>query len=401
MQFAYKAADRNGKTISGREECDSREQLIAKLKAEGKYPLEVKEETTVALKVGNKRLSKQDLLNFTQQLAGLLSAGIPLEKALSIISRLAAGPEMSRVTTELRRWLQEGMGFTAALERFPEHFPALYINMVRAGEAGGILPQVLKRLAQYIDEEIALKRFIIGSLIYPSIIILASVFAVLVYVGIVIPQFQSIFADAGSDLPWITRVVMFIGGGIRDYWWAILIALGLALVWFFQKKATPRGRLEFDRIKLKLPLIGPIMQKIATSRLALALSLLNGSGVPILNCINITSAIVGNEVMAQALREVEKEVKKGNTLAGSMELQKVFPVLAVEMIGVGEESGNLGSMLEQVAKTYEHETKHAVNIFLTVFEPLLILIMVAVIAVLAVAILLPVIEMNSKLNPMG
>jgi type II secretory pathway component PulF len=249
-----------------------------------------------------------------------------------------------------------------------------------------------------LEEEIKLRRFITSSLFYPAIVMVVSFGAILFYVGVVIPKFQSIFQDMGAELPFITRMVMLVGTIVTNFWWVFIAAAVLVGVWLAKELSTPEGRLRIDRIKLKIPGFGPIIQKIATSRMALALSLLSGSGVPILNSLNIASQIVGNEVLAHALREVERKVKQGNTVAHSMAAEAAFPVLAVEMIGVGEESGNLGKMLEQVAKTYEGEVQHSMSLFLAVLEPMLIIGMVGVIGILAVAILLPIFNMNSAIG---
>ncbi|MGE5581340.1 MAG: type II secretion system F family protein [Bacillota bacterium] len=352
----------------------------------------------MAFKFNRYRFSPQERLNFTQQLASLLGAGIPLEKALAILGKLKFSPQMGDVINQLRRMLQEGLSFTMALERFPSHFPPLFISMVRAGEAGGILPQVLQKLAQYLEEELNLRRFIISSLFYPVILMIASIVAIIFYVVNVIPQFKSIFADMGAQLPLITRLVMICGQGLLTFWPLALITVLFAIGWFVKESATAEGRIRLDRLKLRLPLAGPVLRKIAISRLTLALSLLYESGVSFLSSLSIAGEIMGNRFLAKALAEVESEVRQGNTLAGSLAAKHVFPVLAVEMIGVGEESGNLGPMLQQVSRTYDGEVKHSLSVFVSVFEPLMILVMVGVIAILAVAVLLPVTNISNQIQ---
>jgi type II secretory pathway component PulF len=400
VQYSYLAADRRGNIESSKEEADSREQLLARLKAQGKYALEIKEETVLKLDIVIRKLSPQERLNFTRQLANLLTAGVSLEQALGILARLALAPETAKVVGELRRSLQEGLSFTAALERFPQYFPGLYVSMVRAGEAGGVLPPVLNRLSQYLQDEIELKRFIVSSLLYPFIVLGASIGAIFFFVGVVIPKFQSIFADVGSELPLVTRLVMLFGDSLWRFWW-VLAGLAVAgIIWVLHEKTTPQGRLRIDRFKLSLPLLGPLLLQIAVARMALSLSLLSGSGVPILAGLNISGRVVGNAVLQEALEQVEDKVRQGKSLAKSMTALKVFPALAVEMIGVGEGSGSLVEMLDQVAQTYDREVKHSVSMFLAVFEPLLILLMVGIIAILATAILLPILNMNSQINVM-
>lgn len=400
MQFSYKVADAQGKIEIGRCDAESREQLIQKLKSQGKFPLEVKVETKLAgsVPLKGKGITRQQRLILTQQLAGLLGAGISIERALTILSRLAGDDKVTSLVQELRRLLQEGHSFTSALEQYPQHFPALFISMVRAGEAGGILPEVLKRLASFQEEEIALQRFVVSSLTYPAMIAVACVCSLIYFVGDVIPKFQDILEGMGSELPFITKLVMTAGNGFKSYWWVLAALVGLLVFWLLSQMATPEGRLRIDSAKLKFPLIGDILQKVAVSKMALALSLLTGSGVPLLAGLNITSEIMGNAVLARALREVEREVKTGNSLVNSMHAQKVFPVMAVEMIGVGEESGNINGMLEQVAKTYDNDVKNSIGVFMSTFEPMLILTMVGVIAILALAVLLPLVNLNSQIN---
>jgi type II secretory pathway component PulF len=400
LQFNYRCANSQGKIELGREEAESKEQLISRLKAQGKFPLEIKEyKELLSFKLNRSRFSSQERLTFTQQLAGLLDAGIPLERALGILTKLKFSPNIGDTVIQLRRSLQEGLSFTAALERFPAFFPDIYINMVRAGEAGGILPQVLKRLAQYLEEEINLRRFITGSLFYPAILVISCLSAILFYVAVVVPQFQSIFQD--MELPLITKMVIFFGQSISNYWWVLVILIGCVVGWWMKEVSTIEGRLRVDTFKLKIPLLGSILQKIAVSKMAFALSLLSGSGVSLLTSLGIAGKIMGNECLSQALKKVEQEVKQGNTVSNSMAAQGVFPVLAVEMIGVGEESGNLGVMLDQVATAYDGDLKHSLSLFMTAFEPILIFVMVGVIGLIAAAILLPVMNMNSQMNSIG
>ncbi|HPO96436.1 MAG TPA: type II secretion system F family protein [Bacillota bacterium] len=398
MQFTYKTTDYNGKIEYGQAEADSREQLIAILKSRGKIPLEIKSETKMHSSVRISRFSKKERLNFTQQLAGLLNAGISLEKALGILNRIILRGELANIIQQLQRLLQEGHSFTAALEKHPRHFPALYINMVRAGEAGGILPQVLDRLAKYQEEELNLRNFIISSLIYPVILGFASLGLLLLYMIVVVPKFEPIFAEMDTGIPLITKIVMLVGNCLNRYWIVLIVILISLIVTYFRLNSTQAGKQRIDQFKLQLPLLGGIFQKIAISRMSLALSMLAGSGVSLLQALAIAGTVSDNLVINNALQAVIGDVKQGNTLVNSMVNQKVFPTLAIEMIGIGEESGNLEEMLNQVANAYENEVKNGLKIFLAIFEPLLILLMVSVIAILAIAILLPVFSLNSQIN---
>lgn len=401
MEYRYRTADALGRIETGTAQAESKEQLIQKLRAEGRYLLEIREQTAADARLKFRRIRVQERLNFTQQLAGLLNAGITLERALAILNELEFGREWDNVLRQLRRSLEAGLSFTAALEKFPEYFPPLFINMVRAGEAGGILPGVLERLARYQEDELHLRRFISSSLVYPAFVLAASILALVFFVIVVIPSFQQIFESMDAELPFLTRMVLVCGRLLMKFWWVLLLGAAGAAAWLFKFIATPEGRLRFDRFKLRLPLLGVVLQKIATARMTLALSQLVTSGVPLLDSIEIASRVMENEYLGRALREVGTKVRQGNTLAGSLAGQGVFPVLAVKMIGVGEESGNLGPMLERVSRTYDGEVRHSMGIFLSVFEPLLIVLLVGVIAVLAVSILMPILNINSRISSTG
>jgi general secretion pathway protein F len=399
--YLYKAANADGVIETGRSEAGSGEQLIAALKARGLFPLEIKEESVSAVNIIKRRFSRKERLAFTRQLAGLLNAGVGLEKALSIMNRLSFSREMSGIIGEICRLLQEGHSFTAALEKYPRHFPAFYISMVKAGETGGILPKVLNRLIRYQEDELNLRNFIISSLVYPIILVMVSLAVVLIYVVLVIPNFEPIFAEMDTELPILTKLIMLFGNGLRYYWWLFGgLLLGLYLG-FVKLVSAPGGRLKFDGFKLRAPLLGEVLTKIAIARISLSLSMLCGSGVPLLTALSIAGDISGNLELGKAFQEVIGEVRQGSTLIAAMAHKKVFPVLAVEMIGVGEQSGNLEEMLDQVATTYETEVKQTVNLFMAVFEPLLILLMVGVIAVLAIAIIVPIFNLNSQIDPLG
>jgi general secretion pathway protein F len=398
VQFSYKAADAVGKVEFGCEEADSSEQLLALLKSRGKYPLEVKSESQLVTKIKRQHFSIKERLLFTRQLSGLLNAGLSLERSLAILSRLSFSRELGEVISQLHRLLQEGHAFTTALGKYPDYFPPLYINLVRAGESGGMLPRILTRLVGYEEEQLGLRNFIISSLVYPIILVGATLLVLLFYVGVVIPKFQTIFAEMDSGLPLITQIVMAVGLGFKNFWWLIPLGLAVLFVTFSRMTASVEGGLRCDRLKLRLPLLGEIFQKIAIARMSMSLSMLCGSGVPLLSGLGMAAEVSGNRAIGAALQRVVEEVKQGSTLIGSMSGQKIFPVLALEMIGAGEESGNLGEMLGQVAKSYETDVKQSLALFFALVEPLIILVMVGVIAVLAIAILLPIVNINSQMG---
>lgn len=399
MNFTYKAANLGGNIETGREEAESGEQLMALLKSRGLVPLEVKAESNSPARFWRKRFAAKERLAFTQQLSGLLNAGISLEKALTILSRITNGRELTNIINQLRKLIREGHSFTEALERFPRHFSPFYISMARSGETGGVLPEVLKRLAQYQEEEINLRNFIVSSLVYPVILGICSMGVLLMYVIIVLPKFQPIFQELGTDLPLVTRIIMILGNGIRYFWWTPIVVFIIGGIKLRGILATPAGRLAFDSFKIRIPFFGVILQKVAMTRLAFSLSMLTNSGVPLLSALGISGEVSGNQAFAAALREVVGDLKHGSSLIASMSKKPIIPPMAVEMIGVGEESGNLGEMLDQVAKNFDSEVKQSLHLFLAVFEPVLILMMVGFIAMLAIGILMPLFNLNSQIDP--
>lgn len=404
MQFQYQVADSKGAIERGSVEADSKEQLITKLKSQGKYPLEIKEIatfTSLSLKIkisSTDKLSDNERLSFTQQIAGLLSARIPLERALATLTRLKFGSKMDEIVGQLRRLLQEGHSFSSALEKFSDYFPPIYISMVKIGEAGGVLPEVMSRLAQSQEEEINFKRYLVSSLFYPMIVMTLSMCSIVFFVAVVIPQFQSVFTDMDLELPLITKLVMFFGQLMINFWFVPVIAIAGFVFWWIRESATPKGKYRVDQLKLKIPMMGKLFEKIATQKMAQSLSLLIGSGVSLLESLVIASDIIGNEVFGSALRETERRVRQGNTLANSLASFSVFPLMAMEMIAVGEEGGNLEYMLEQVNRIYSNEVKHDLGMLLAIAEPLITVLLVMVIAVLAIAIMLPVLSMNSQIG---
>lgn len=402
MQFQYQVADSKGAIERGSAEADSKEQLIAKLKSQGKYPLEIKESqslSSLSIKISRSdKLSDNERLSFTQQISGLLSARIPLERALATLSRLKFGAKMDEVVVQLRRLLQEGHSFSSALEKFPNYFPPLYISMVKVGEAGGVLPEVMNRLAQNQEEQMNFKRYLISSLFYPMVVMALSLCSIVFFVAVVIPQFQTVFSDMDMELPLITKLVMIFGNMMINFWFIPVIAIAGFVFWWIRESATPKGKYRVDQLKLKIPVLGKLFEKMATQKMAQSLNLLIGSGVPLLESLIISSEIIGNEVFGSALRETERRVRQGNTLANSLASFSVFPLMAMEMIAVGEEGGNLEFMLEQVNRIYNDEVKHDLGMFIAVAEPLITVLLVVVIAILAIAVMLPVLSMNSQIG---
>lgn len=392
MEFSYRAVQPNGAITSGRRTARSKDQLLAALKAEGMLPLEVREKAIEALPLLS-RVSAQELLGFTQQLAGLLQAGIRLNRALEIITDLAQN-RLRMTIGQIRQDLNEGVAFSMALEKHPKVFNGAYIAMVRAGESAGLLPDVLSRIAASMEQEQEFKSQVLTSLMYPFLVTFVSLVAVVFMLTYLVPKFQVVFRQLGQDLPAITSFVVGISGFLQKYWW-VLLAMLLSVAGLIARMLhTAQGKEYLDRLLLEVPLVGKIVIQVELERFTRVLSMLLHSGVPLLNCLLILSSVMGNGYLRKALDEAANSVKTGNGLARCLGAQSAFPSMLVAMIGVGEEGGNLEEMMEQVAKVYARETRQSIQRILSMLGPVMTLALAGLIFLIALAILLPIFKLN-------
>jgi len=338
-----------------------------------------------------------DLLAFTQQLATMLAAGLQLDRALGLACELYGATPFGQVLADVRRRLQEGASFSAALAAHPRVFGRLYVNMVRAGEAGGALPIVLRRLAQTIEEERDLRGYLLSALLYPAVVACASLLAVVVLLGWVVPRFAQIFARLGQELPAVTRWTLALGRFFAAYgvWAAGGIVALAGLGWAFLR--TSAGNEARDRFLLSAPLFGDLYRKLITARIARTLAMLLGAGVPVLGAFAVVEETVTNGIVKNALARAGREIGQGGSIAKRLAAQGVLPTMAVQMIAVGEETGELASMLEQVARAYEAESKRTIRNLLALLEPALILVLTGITLLIALSILVPMVGMSAGL----
>lgn len=402
--YRYKAVSPAGEILEGQFEVASNDEAVARIQDAGNIPLDVRVADagagSMALGTLFRRaaMSPAQVLQFTQQLATLLGAGQPLDRALQILLELPESEKARRIIERIRDHVRGGAPLSDGLEAEPQVFNKLYVNMVRAGEIGGALDTTLARLATYLERAKALKESVINALIYPAILIVMVFAALFVLLVFVVPQFAPMFKDMNAELPTITLVVLFVGNTLRDFWWGIagLIFLGVVIV--RRQLADPPTRLRFDVRVLRLRLFGTLIARLETARLARTLGTLLKNGVPLLTALGIGRNVLGNSALAEAVDAATEEVRTGGGLAFALSRSKRFPKLALQMIAVGEESGALDDMLLKVADTFDVEAKNTVDRLLAALVPAITVLMTGVVAVIMMAILLPILNITSSLQ---
>jgi len=399
--FTYRATDRVGRTIDGTMEAATRRAVVERLHQEEYYPLAVESAEARAgwrqfvPELPVQRVTPKDLLAFTRELATLVDAGLPLDRALQILGELTGNPRLQRIIQDLTRGVRGGSSLAEALARHhPRPFSRLYINMVRAGEKGGVLEVALKRLAGFLEAAQELREAIVSALIYPTLLAVVGSGAVVFLLTFVLPRFAVIFADLGQALPLPTRILLAVSEGIQAYWWGLLLLALLALLGWRAATGTEGGRLAWDRWLLGLPLLGGLLLRLEVARFARTLGTLLQAGVPLLQALATVKEIAVNRVVVEALERLHDGIKRGGGIASPLAASRVFPTLAVHMVRVGEETGRLEEMLSKVADVYEGEVRTAVKRLIAALEPAIILTLGVVVLLIVVAVLLAIFGIN-------
>ncbi len=400
--FQYRAADQAGKIVEGVMEADAEFGVVARLHEMGCTPLRIASpgDRSVAASQGRlplfprRKVNQQQLLQFTQELGTLLAAGLPLDRSLSILSSLIEGEEFSNVMRMLLEAVRAGKSLASSMAEHADVFPKLYVNMIRAGEAGGILEGVLRYLAEYLEHSQALKEDIKSALIYPVILAAAAGLSLIILFIYVIPRFALIFKDVGPAVPWLTKVVIDFSEALSQYGWLIALLFVVGMVGATYYVRTPEGRAEFDRFCLRAWLFGDLVRKFETARFARTLSALLKGGVPLLEALGTVQGVLGNRLMARAVSQVQMRVREGKGMARPLGESGFFPPLALNMIAVGEETGKLDAMLAEVAVHYDQEVKRTTKRLTSLLEPALILGMGLIIGIVVVSMLLAIFSIN-------
>lgn len=341
-----------------------------------------------------KKVRRKDILVFTQELHTLVRAGFPLDRSLAVLSQLAESPAMAEVIQDVLKEVKGGKSFSEALAKHPHIFPKVYINMVKAGEAGGMLEEILGRIATYLDTGEELRSYIIGALIYPILLSTVAVVSVVILTLFVVPRFTAIFTDMGVALPLPMAILKGLSDFLHGFWWILVAIVIIAWVGLKRFRESSEGRLKWDRQLLRLPLVGTVLRKLEVARFSRSLGTLLHGGVPLLQAMTIVREILGNQSIAAAVEPIRNGIKKGEGISQPMKRSGVFPPLAMHLIEVGEESGRLDSMLIQVADTYDVEVRNSIKKLISFFEPALILLMGVIIGTIVVSMLMAIFSIN-------
>lgn len=397
--FQYKAVSPSGEVQEGILEAASTPAAVSRLQEMGLIPIRAQEAavgTGAAPAAGGARpglfrrrarIRQEDIGVMTRELSTLLRAGLPLDRAFEILINLSGNPALAELLTRIRNEVRGGSSLSKALDQQRAWFSRFYVNMVRAGEAGGNLPAVLTRLAEYMERAKALRDNVMASLTYPAFLAVVSVLAVIVLLGAVVPRFKPIFAGTGKAIPAMTQVVLWAGDAMRNFGWAILVLIAV-VVWFALRRLQDPGvRYGFDRWLVTAPVVGDLFAKVEMARFSRTLGTLLSNGVTLVGALGIVRETMSNSWLAEAVGNVARELKEGRGLGRPMMETGRFPMLAVHMIQVGEETGRLDDMLMQVAQTYDQEVEVAIRKALALLQPVMIVAMALVIGFIIIAIL--------------
>ena len=398
--FEYTARNAStGQILKGTLDVPSREEVLKHIKQQKMIVVNVREKPKeIAFSFGKKGIKTRDIVIFTRQFATMINSGLPLVQSLDILAKQTENPTLAEVTKQVVFDVESGHTLADAFSKHPKAFTELYVNMVAAGEAGGILDTILLRLATFLEKSDALIRKVKGAMIYPGVIFSVAGIAVAVLLIFVIPTFQKMFASVGMELPLPTRIVIGMSDMLINYWW-VLIAVIVGIVFAIKRYyATPDGHKKCDQILLNSPILGDLLRKSAVSRFTRTLGTLISSGVSILDGLEITAKTAGNRVIHDAVMESRNSIAGGETIAGPLEKSKVFPPMVISMIAVGEQTGGLDEMLSKIADFYDEEVDVAVSALLSLMEPVMIVVLGVIVGGMVVAMYLPIFDMMNAVQ---
>jgi len=401
--FAFSGRSRSGQTVSGERVADSADAAIAALRREQIQvtrvdPVKQKAEKAASAPRRGKKVPAKNLAIFTRQFSVMIDAGLPLVQCLDILGKQEPDKNFAQVILATRSEVEGGASLADAMRKFPGAFDPLFTNMIAAGEAGGILDTILKRLATYIEKNVKLKGQVKSAMIYPIAVIVIAGVVVAVILWKVIPTFANLFAGLGAELPLPTRVVIWMSHALVTYFVLIVAVIAVAAFLFRRYYATEGGRRVVDGALLKAPILGVILRKVAVARFCRTLSTLLSSGVPILDGLDITAKTAGNAIIEDAVQKTRLSIERGETVSTPLRETNVFPSMVVQMINVGETTGALDSMLGKIADFYEEEVDTAVAGLLTLLEPVMIAFLGVIVGGIVIAMYLPIFDLISKLT---
>lgn len=399
--FFFKAVSADGESVEEYREALDEQALIKSLQADGLLPIRVVPASSSSLRwltmrrFGRPRISQKDVGLFTRELATLLSAGLPLDRSLAILTELTEdNAQLNGLTSQVLEMVKGGAPLSAALETQTGVFSRFYLNMIRAGEAGGGLEDVLERLSDYIERSKEIRDTVVTAMIYPAILVTMAVLSLLGLLTFVVPQFTEMFASAGQELPLPTRIVVTIADGLQSYWWALLALTVVVVSYMRHQLADSARRYVWDRRFLRVPVVGDLIRKVEVANFSRTLGTLLRNGVSLLVALSIVKETLGNLVMAEAVGVAADRLKEGQDMTGPMIESGLFPKMAVQMIKLGEETGRLEEMLDRVASAYDKEIKMAIQRMLALLEPILIVGLGLLIGGIIASILMAIMSVN-------
>jgi type IV pilus assembly protein PilC len=403
--YVFKGRNRLNEIVAGERVANDRAALESALRREQVVVTSVKEKgkSVLSMQIGKPRekVKTKQLAIFTRQFSVMLDAGLPLVQCLDILSQQQDNPYFSKVLERVREDVESGTTLADAMARHPKVFDQLYVNMVEAGETGGILDIILQRLSTFLEKLVKLVSDVRSALIYPVAVIAISLIVISAIMIFVIPAFKSIFetlVGPGEGLPWLTQVVVDLSSFMASYWWLIAIVIGLTIYGIKSWRRTPKGRHTTDALLLKLPILGEILKKIAIARFSRTLGTLLASGVPILESLDITGRTSGNVIIEEAIQKVRSAIEQGETVLEPLKAAKIVPPMVCQMIGIGEQTGALDAMLNKIADFYEQEVDAAIANLLAMLEPAMILFLGVTIGTIVIAMYLPLFTLIAKLS---
>lgn len=403
--YEYKALNSSGKNVKGIIDAESESQARTKLRGSGKYPVSIKQSKAKSAAFGKRgsvglfdRVKSEEVHVMTRQLATLLGAGIPLVQSLSSLVDQTGNPAFKRVIAQVREKVNEGETLTRALSEHPKLFSTIYLNMIRAGEASGTLDVVLERLADFGEKQQALQSRLQAALIYPLFMAVIGAAILFVLVTYVVPNITSVFSEMGRVLPWPTRFLIDLSDFLKQFWWVVIGLLFIVIFALRYFVTQPFGRRVWDLTKLKAPVVGPVVRKVLLARFASTLGSLLNSSVGLMTSMEIVKTLINNVQVAAVIDEAMDHVEKGKSMTVALSKSPWFPPMFVQMISVGEQSGNLEGMLEKVSSSYDRDVETAILGMTSLIEPIMIVFMGAAVGFVVLSILLPIFEMNQMVQ---
>ncbi|TFG47011.1 MAG: type II secretion system F family protein [Gemmatimonadales bacterium] len=398
--FEYTAKNAsNGQIMKGQMQAQTRDEVVGHIRKNRLILVNIREAPKqITFSFGQPAIKTRDIVIFTRQFATMINSGLPLVQSLSILAAQTENKALKEVTKQVVFDVEAGNTLADAFSRHPKAFTGLFVNMVAAGEAGGILDTILLRLATFLEKNDALIRKVKSAMVYPAVIMSVAGIAITVLLIFVIPVFQAMFASVNMELPLPTRVVIGMSEFLLGYWWAILAVIGALVFLIRQYYKTPDGHRNIDKLMINSPVLGDVIRKSAVSRFTRTLGTLISSGVSILDGLEITAKTSGNRVIHDAVMESRASIAGGETIAAPLERSKVFPPMVISMIAVGEQTGGLDEMLSKIADFYDEEVDVAVGTLLSLMEPVMIVVLGVVVGGMVVAMYLPIFDMMNAIQ---